>query len=62
MTDRPESREALASKNHINTQHEPDNFVEKSAFNRAIYHKTWKVRGMQEPLSTLNLYKAKNYE
>ena len=46
-------------KNHMNMQHEPDNFVEKSAFNRAIYHKTWKVRGMQEPLSTLNLYKAK---
>ena len=46
-------------KKHKTTQHEPDHFEEKSAFNRVLYQKTWKVRGLKDPLSTLNVYKEK---
>jgi len=46
-------------KNHKDTQHEPDDFEEKSAFNMLLYEKTWKVRGFKDPLSTLRLYKIK---
>ena len=46
-------------KNHKDTQHEPDDFEEKSAFNQLLYQKTWKGRGFKDPLSTLGLYKAK---
>ena len=46
-------------KNHKDIQHEPDDFEEKSAFNKLLYQKTWKVRGFKDPLSTLQLYKAK---
>ena len=46
-------------KNHKDNQHEPDNFQEKSAFNKLIYQKTWKVRGFKDPLQTLQAYQAK---
>ena len=46
-------------KKHKNAQHEPDHFEEKSAFDRVLYQKTWKVRGFKDPLYTLNVYKAK---
>ena len=46
-------------KKHKNAQHEPDHFEEKSAFDRVLYQKTWKVRGFKDPLFTLNVYKAK---
>ena len=37
----------------------PDDFKEKSAFNKLIYQKTWKVRGFKDPLQTLQAYQAK---
>ena len=46
-------------KNHKDTQHEPDDFEEKSAFNMLLYQKTWRVRGFKDPISTLKLYKVK---
>ena len=46
-------------KNHKDNQHEPDNFQEKSAFNKLIYQKTWKIRGFKDPLQTLQAYQAK---
>ena len=46
-------------KKHKNAQHEPDHFEEKSAFDRVLYQKTWKIRGYKDPLDTLNVYKAK---
>ena len=46
-------------KNHKDNQHEPDNFQEKSAFNKLMYQKTWKVRGVHDPLSSLQAYKSK---
>ena len=46
-------------KNHKDNQHEPDDFQEKSAFNNLIYQKTWKIRGLKDPLQTLQAYQAK---
>ena len=46
-------------KNHKDNQHEPDDFREKSAFNKLIYQKTWRVRGSKDPLQTLQAYQAK---
>ena len=44
---------------HKIAQHEPDHYEEKSVFNRLLYQTTWKVRGMKDPLHTLNVYKEK---
>ena len=49
----------MEMKKHKKDHHEPDNFEEKSAFNKLLYQKTWKVRGFKDPLSTLQLYKVK---
>ena len=46
-------------RNHKITQHEPDVFDEQSAFNNLFFDKTWKVRGMKDPMSTLQAYKPK---
>ena len=46
-------------KNHKDNQHEPDDFQEKSAFNKLIYQKTWKIRGFKDPLQTLQAYQLK---
>ena len=46
-------------KNHKDNQHEPDDFSEKSAFDKLIYQKTWRVRGSKDPLQTLQAYQAK---
>ena len=46
-------------KKHKNNQHEPDNFQEKSAFNKLMYEKTYTVRGVHDPLSSLQAYKSK---
>ena len=43
-------------KNHKDNQHEPDNFQENSAFNKLLYQKTWKLRGVHDPLSSLQIY------
>ena len=44
---------------HKDNQHEPDNFQEKSAFNKLMYEKTYTVRGVHDPLSSLQAYKSK---
>ena len=36
-----------------------EDFQEKSAFNKLIYQKSWKVRGFKDPLQTLQAYQAK---
>ena len=46
-------------KKHKDKQHEPDNFKEKSAFNKLLYHKVWSLRGVHDPLSALQAYKQK---
>ena len=46
-------------KKHKDNQHEPDNFQEKSAFNKLMYEKTYAVRGVHDPLSSLQAYKSK---
>ena len=46
-------------KNHKDNQHEPDDFQEKSAFNKFMYQKTWTVRGVHDPSSSLQSYKSK---
>ena len=43
----------------MDNQHKPDDFQEKSAFNKLIYQKTWKLRGFKDPLQTLQAYKVK---
>ena len=45
-------------KKHRNSEHEKD-FTEKSAFNNLMYEKTWKVRGIKDPISTFDSYKTK---
>ena len=44
---------------HKRTQHEPDESEVNSAMNNLFYEKTWKVRGLKDPLSTLQVYKGK---
>jgi len=44
---------------HKDNQHEHDDFQEKSAFNKFMFHKTWKVRGVHDPLSSLQAYESK---
>ena len=46
-------------KKHKDNQHKPDNFQEKSFFNKLMYQKTWKVRGVHDPLSSVQAYKPK---
>ena len=46
-------------KSHKKTKHDPDDYEEESAFNKLFYNKTWKVRGFKDPISTLQVYKAK---
>ena len=49
----------LSLENHKDSQHEPHDFEETSAFDKFIYVKTWKVWGYKSPLITLQAYKAK---
>ena len=44
---------------HKNTEHEPDDFVEESAFQKTLYSKTWKERGIKDQSSALQAYKPK---
>ena len=46
-------------KTHKKTKHDPDDYEEESAFDKLFYNKTWKVRGIKDPISTLQIYKAK---
>ena len=46
-------------KRHKDTQHQPDDYHEESAFKKLIYNKIWRVRGKIDPLSTLQVYKPK---
>ena len=45
-------------KNHKDNQHEPDDFREKSAYDKLIYQKSWRVRGFKDSL-TLQAYQTK---
>ena len=47
---------------HKATQHQPDDYYEKSAFNKLLYEKTWRVRGVIDPMMALRIYypKVKN--
>ena len=46
-------------KNHKKTQHPPDDFYEEQAFKKALYNKIWRVRGMQDLMEVLKVYKPK---
>ena len=46
-------------KRHKLSTHEPDMFEEESAFDKALYKKTWKIRGSKDPMLTFSSYKAK---
>ena len=46
-------------KKHKKTQHASDNATVKSAFNRTLYDKTWRVKGNKDPLDVLGIYKSK---
>jgi hypothetical protein len=41
---------------HNNTQHQPDDYHEESAFDKLIYNKTWRVRGNIDPMMALALF------
>jgi hypothetical protein len=46
-------------KRHKDTQHQPDDYHEESAFKKLFYDKIWRVRGKIDPLSALQVYKPK---
>ena len=46
-------------KRHKDTQHQPDDYDEESAFNKLIYDKTWRVRGIIDPMMALTIYHPK---
>ena len=46
-------------KNHKKTQHPPDDFYEEQAFKKALYNKIWRVRGVQDLMEGLKVYKPK---
>jgi hypothetical protein len=46
-------------KRHKDTQHQPDDYYENSAFNKLIYDKTWRVRGIIDPMMALTIYHPK---
>ena len=46
-------------KRHKDIQHQPDDYYENSAFNKLIYDKTWRVRGIIDPMMALTIYHAK---
>ena len=46
-------------KRHKNTQHQPDDYYEQSAFDKLIYNKTWRVRGIIDPMMALTIYHPK---
>ena len=46
-------------KRHKDTQHQPDNYYEESAFNKLFYDKTWRVRGIIDPMTALTIYYPK---
>ena len=46
-------------KNHKKTQHPPDDFYEEQAFKKALYKKTWRLRGVRDLLEGLRVYKPK---
>ena len=46
-------------KRHKDTQHQPDDYYEQSAFNKLLYKKTWRVRGIIDPMMALTIYHPK---
>ena len=46
-------------KKHKDIQNERDNFKERSAFNKLLYHKVWALSGAHDQLSALQAYKQK---
>ena len=46
-------------KNHKKTQHPPDDFYEEHAFKKALYKKTWRLRGVRDLMEGLKVYKPK---
>ena len=54
-----ETKSIRKMKRHKDTQHQPDDYFEKSAFNKLLYEKTWKVRGIIDPMIALTMYHPK---
>ena len=46
-------------KRHKDTQHQPDDYHDNSAFDKLIYDKTWRVRGIIDPMMALTIYHPK---
>ena len=46
-------------KKHKEAQHPPDDFYEEQAFKKALYKKTWRLRGVRDLLEGLRVYKPK---
>ena len=46
-------------KKHKQTQHPPDDFYEEQTFKKALYNKIWRLRGVQDGLEGLQVYKPK---
>ena len=44
---------------HKATQHQPDDYYEKPAFNKLLYEKTRRVRGIIDPMIALTIYYPK---
>ena len=44
---------------HKATQHQPYDYYEKSAFNNLLYEKTWRVRGIIDPMMAVRIYHPK---
>ena len=45
--------------NNKQTQHPPDDFYEEQTFKKAFYNKIWRLRGVQDGLEGLQVYKPK---
>ena len=46
-------------KKHKTTLNEPDDFIENSAFNKLMYDKTQKIRGVKDQIATFKSDNAK---
>ena len=46
-------------KKHKETQHPPDDFYEEQAFQKTLYSKTWRLRGVRDLLMGLKVYKPR---
>ena len=51
-----ETKSECEMNRHKATEHQPNDFYEKSAFNKTLYEKTWRVRGIIDPMMALRIY------